>query len=75
MQTTLSPKTTLLSFIGPPLYDSFKGIYGFSDEDANLAVEKYRERFATLGLFENRVLDGALEILKALKKQILSLHP
>lgn len=60
-------ETTLLSFIGPPLYDSFKGIYGFSDEDANLAVEKYRERFATLGLFENRVLDGALEILKTLK--------
>lgn len=60
-------KATLLSFIGPPLYDSFRGIYGFSDEDANLAVEKYRDRFAVTGLFENRVLDGALEILRALK--------
>ncbi len=60
-------EATLLSFIGPPLYDSFRGLYGFSDEDANLAVEKYRERFAVTGLFENRVLDGALEILKALK--------
>ena len=60
-------EATLLSFIGPPLYDSFRGIYGFSDEDANLAVEKYRERFSVTGLFENRVLDGAVEILKALK--------
>lgn len=60
-------EATLLSFIGPPLYDSFRGIYDFSDEDANLAVEKYRERFSVTGLFENRVLDGAVEILKALK--------
>ena len=61
-------EATLLSFIGPPLYDSFRGLYGFSHEDANLAVEKYRERFSVTGLFENRVLDGAEEILKALKE-------
>lgn len=60
-------ESTLLSFIGPPLYDSFRSLYGFSGEDANLAVEKYRERFSVTGLFENRVLDGASEILKSLK--------
>lgn len=60
-------EATLLSFIGPPLYDSFRGLYGFSHDDANLAVEKYRERFSVTGIFENRVLDGAVEILKALK--------
>lgn len=59
---------TLLEFIGPPLYDSFRGIYGFSHEDANLCVEKYRERYSVTGLFENAVLDGATEILKELKK-------
>lgn len=58
---------TLLKFIGPPLYDSFRGIYGFSHEDANLAVEKYRERFSAVGLFENSVLPGAIELLKKLK--------
>ena len=31
-------ETTLLKFIGPPLYDSFRGIYGFSHDDANLCV-------------------------------------
>ena len=59
---------TLLEFIGPPLYDSFRGIYGFSHEDANLCVEKYRERYSVTGLFENAVLDGAVEILSELKK-------
>ena len=58
----------LLSFIGPPLYDSFRELYGFSHDDANLAVEKYRERYSVTGIFENAVLDGALDILKALKK-------
>ena len=36
---------TLLKFIGPPLYDSFRGLYGFSESDAISAVNKYRERF------------------------------
>ena len=61
-------EATLLKFIGPPLYDSFRGLYGFSHDDANLCVEKYRERFSDVGLFENAVLDGAVEILKDLKK-------
>lgn len=59
---------TLLRFIGPPLYDSFREIYGFSHDEANLAVAKYRERFSTIGLFENAVLDGATEMLETLKK-------
>lgn len=57
----------LLTFIGPPLYDSFRELYGFSHDDANRAVEKYRERFSTIGLFENDILDGATEMLNSLK--------
>ena len=58
----------LLKFIGPPLVDSFKEFYGFSEEKAKLAVEKYRERFSTIGLFENAVIDGAYELLSYLKE-------
>lgn len=58
----------LLKFIGPPLYDSFRDIYGFSHQDANRAVEKYRERFSDIGLFENDILDGAAQMLERLKK-------
>lgn len=58
----------LLKFIGPPLYDSFREIYGMSHDDANTAVSKYRERYSVVGLFENDVLPGASDVLKMLKK-------
>ena len=50
---TETDEKKLLKFIGPPLVDSFMEFYGFSLDNANLAVEKYRERFSTVGLFEN----------------------
>ena len=33
----------LCKFIGPPLMDSCIEYYGFNDEEADLAVAKYRE--------------------------------
>lgn len=57
----------LMSFIGPPLRDSFRDLYGFDDRTAARLVEKYRERFSSIGLFENRLYDGAAEMLKRLK--------
>lgn len=59
----------LTKFIGPPLQESFERFYNFSKENAKLAVEKYRERFSTIGLFENGVYDGIKELLKALKRE------
>ena len=60
-------ETRLMSFIGPPLRDSFRDMYGFDEERAAQLVEKYRERFSVRGLFENRLYDGAAEMLAALK--------
>ena len=57
----------LLCFIGPPLIDSFKNFYGMSDEDAVIAVEKYRERFKDIGIFENGVYEGIFQLLKSCK--------
>lgn len=56
----------LTPFIGPPLIDSFMEFYQFSREQAVEAVEVYRERFGTIGKFENKVYDGIPELLKAL---------
>ncbi len=56
----------LTNFIGPPLVDSFMGFYGFSREDALKAVEKYRERFSKIGIFENKVYDGVEDMLQKL---------
>jgi phosphoglycolate phosphatase len=54
---------TLEKFIGPPLMQSFQEYYGFSQEKARLAVEKYREYFGDKGLFENYVYDGIEKML------------
>lgn len=56
----------LYKFIGPPLWDSFQEFYGFSWEQANTAVEYYREYYREKGLFENKVYPGVEDLLKAL---------
>lgn len=60
-------KRTLYKFIGPPLVDAFSEYYGFSKEDSEKATAFYRETFSVKGLFENRVYDGVVEMLEALK--------
>lgn len=59
----------LLPFIGPPLIDSFKMFYGFSHERAVEAVCRYRERFASVGLFENYPYEGMGALLGDLKER------
>ncbi len=63
----------LESFIGPPLKDSFRDFYQMSDEQAEAAVKKYRERFETVGLFENRIYDGIPQMLRTLQAKGLHL--
>jgi phosphoglycolate phosphatase len=63
----------LYPFIGPPLSDSFSRFYGFSEEEALRAVEKYREYYRDRGIFENRVYEGIPALLDALQKRGLSL--
>ena len=60
--------SSLTSFIGPPLLDQFMAYAGFDRETSAAAVEKYRERFRDIGIFENRVLDGIPELLHTLCK-------
>ena len=58
----------LTKFIGPPLAQSFKKYYGFSEEESHQAVEYYREYFAPTGKFENVVYAGIPTMLEALKE-------
>jgi len=55
--------------IGPPLRVSFPKLLG-TDDTARIeqAIGVYRERYATVGLFENTRYDGVLEMLGALKE-------
>ena len=59
----------LVPFIGPPLRQSFMEFYGFSEEDAIKAVDSYRERFSTIGLFENFPYPGIAAMLQKLQAQ------
>lgn len=56
-------------FIGPPLMDSFQKWYGLSKEQALDAIEIYRERYQSVGLFECRLYPGVRECVIALKNQ------
>lgn len=54
--------------IGPPLRHSFSRLLESSDAQlVEQAVELYRQRFSTVGLFENRVYEGVPETLAALR--------
>ena len=57
----------LFLFIGPPLKDGFMEYYGFDEEKAIKAVNKYRERYAVKGYLENRIVPGICDTLKTLK--------
>ena len=56
-------------FVGPPLFESYKTVYGVSDEDANLLIAKYRERYKTKAAEESAVYDGIKEMLRTLKQR------
>ena len=55
-------------FIGPPLGDSFQRYYGLSEEESQLAIKYYRERFSVKGLYENEVYEGVDKLLQQLKE-------
>ena len=63
---TVTDRTQLYRFIGPPLMDSFMEYYGFTEEQAQEAVKVYREYFADRGWAENTVYEGIETLLAEL---------
>lgn len=59
---------TLRKFIGPPLMYSFQTYMGMDEETAREAVRVYRERYTTVGLYENRVFPGVRRLLRTLRR-------
>ncbi len=57
----------LRSFIGPPLARRFCEVYGFTEEESKAVVVKFRERFRSIGIFENALYDGIPEMLSSLR--------
>ena len=63
------------NIIGPPLRDTFKKLFHTEDEALiEKAVATYRERFSTVGLFENKVYPDIAEMLSALHENSHQLY-
>ena len=54
-------------YIGPPLLPAFEAFDNATPEEARILLEYYRERFSSVGLFENIPYPGILELLRDLK--------
>ena len=57
----------LRSFIGPPLTAQLKRLYGFSEEEAQKAYLVFREYYGRTGMYENRLYDGIVEAIEAMR--------
>lgn len=66
---TVEDKSSLNTFIGPPLHESFQKYFNFSILQSYDAVTKYREYYHDLGIFENRLYDGIIPLLSELKEK------
>lgn len=65
----VADKRELYPFIGPPLFASYMKYYGFSEEKALEAVDRYREYYSVKGVFECSLYSGMEELLKALNDE------
>lgn len=67
-------RSTLLPVIGPPLREAFMGMFGFDEEKAIEATEKYRERYKVQFLREHLIYDGIEELLSKLHNDGFKLY-
>lgn len=67
VQAELPSDPELEAFIGPPLQQSLRRLLGDPDEGVVAeALSRYRERFSSVGMYENEVYPGIPELLRAL---------
>ena len=59
---------TLRKFIGPPLEYSFAAYMNMTEEQITDAKRFYRERYTTVGMYENRVYPGVRTMMRTLRK-------
>ena len=55
-------------FIGPPLHDSFMELCGMTDDEAERAIELYRELYVNVGLYESYLYPGIAILLRTLHR-------
>jgi phosphoglycolate phosphatase len=66
-------RSAMRTYLGPPLAVTFREQFGMSDTQITQAIEKYRERYHDVGLFENSVYSGIPELLRTLQESNIRL--
>jgi phosphoglycolate phosphatase len=66
MQTDGYSEEILNRFIGPPLQEGFKSLFGMNERNTQLAVEHFRTYFGDKGMYENEPYAGIKELLEEL---------
>lgn len=56
-------------FVGPPLLEQFMKYADLDEETARQAIEYYRERYSSVGIFENDLYPGIEDMLSRLKNK------
>lgn len=72
MRYPVPPEEQLLRYIGPPLFESLAALLGSDAALVKRAVDLYRERFVSKGMFENTIYVGIPDALQKLTECALS---
>lgn len=59
----------LHKFVGPPIEDSYKEYYHFTDEMFQKAIKIYHERYFPIGIYEQHPYPGVFEFLEEVKRR------
>lgn len=59
----------LQEFLGPPIVYSLEHFCGISPQECQAMYAKFRERYSTIGKFENELYDGIEDVLRVCKER------
>lgn len=63
------PYETMLTFVGPPIQNSFKKQYACNEEQAQKAANIFRTYYKENALFKAQLYPGMIEVLQQLKEK------
>ena len=72
MDMTIPTDEILMTFVGPPLDQSFR-FCGVDEAEIDRAIELYRENYIPRGIYESYIFEGIENVLKTLKENGKSL--
>ena len=62
-----------LAWVGPPILDSFRDLGGFDPEQSQRALDIYRERYLSTGVYNATLYAGITEVLRTIAESDIPL--